>query len=371
MPFTVVDLFCGAGGFSEGLTRAGFNVVGALDSWKPAVESYRANFDHPVVQGDARSVDVREFLSQVGANTPVDLVVGGPPCQGFSVQRIGHDSDDRNDLILEFARFVRELRPRMFVMENVPGLLGKRGKSIASRFEQNLRDEGYSIRIERVDAVDLGIPQSRRRVLFVGWLSGEVHPFRLQLPDPAGRRRRTVWDAIGDLPQPADSRVDAPDPLHWRTRLSATNVERLTHIPPGGGFEDLPVSLRVDAHKAGADRIGHRNVYGRLHPDKPAGTITAKFDSFTRGKFAHPYENRNITLREGARLQTFRDDYLFCGSQEDMAALIGNAVPPILAEVIATQVAANLVHTESSFGAPFDEQLGQMQLSLLAHGTSK
>jgi DNA (cytosine-5)-methyltransferase 1 len=125
-------------------------------------------------------------------------------------------------------------------------------------------------------------------------------------------------------------------------KLSQRNVERLRHIPPGGGFENLPVELRVDCHKGGADKIGHRNVYGRLSPDQPANTITARFDSFTRGKFAHPFEDRNITLREGARLQTFDDGFTFEGSQEDIAAQIGNAVPPRLSTVIGKALMENL-----------------------------
>ena len=116
--------------------------------------------------------------------------------------------------------------------------------------------------------------------------------------------------------------------------MSDLNLQRLRLIPPGGGFEDLPVAMRVNAHKNGAERIGHRNVYGRLAPDRPAGTITARFDSFTRGKFAHPFEDRNITLREGARLQTFDDDFVFLGTREEIAALIGNAIPPLLAKAI-------------------------------------
>lgn len=116
--------------------------------------------------------------------------------------------------------------------------------------------------------------------------------------------------------------------------MSALNIKRLQHIPPGGGFEDLPVELRVDCHKQGAAKIGHRNVYGRLSPNQPASTITARFDSFTRGRFGHPTKLRNITLREGARLQGFSDSHRFVGTQEEIAALIGNAVPPPLAYVM-------------------------------------
>lgn len=257
------------------------------------------------------------------------------------MQRIGVDVDDRNVLVLEFARLIRELAPRMFLMENVPGLLGKRGRATASAFEQSASDAGYDFLVERVNAADFGVPQVRRRVLYVGWRRGErgftFPPARLE---PASHR--TVWDAIGRLPTPAPPGATSRDRLHQRSRLSPLNVERLKLIPPGGGFEDLPVNLRAECHKNGAERIGHRNVYGRLAADRPAGTITARFDSFTRGKFAHPFEHRNITLREGARLQTFPDSHRFSGSREEIAALIGNGVPPKLAEVVARAIARRL-----------------------------
>jgi DNA (cytosine-5)-methyltransferase 1 len=131
-------------------------------------------------------------------------------------------------------------------------------------------------------------------------------------------------------------------------RLSELNRLRLKHISPGGGFEDLPLELRVNCHRAGADVIGHRGVYGRLAPDAPAGTITARFDSFTRGRFAHPYADRNLTMREGARLQGFPDDFIFMGNREEVAAQIGNAVPPPVAEAVARDLAQHLAESRNS-----------------------
>ena len=142
-------------------------------------------------------------------------------------------------------------------------------------------------------------------------------------------------------------------------RLSARNLERLKHIPPGGGFESIPIDLRVDCHKSGAARIGHRYVYGRLAPDRPAATITAHFDSFTRGRFAHPWEDRNISLREGARLQAFPDDYVFVGTQEEVAAQIGNAIPPPLALSLGAAIRENLSTEPNRTG-----KLGQLVLPL-------
>ncbi|TBB09813.1 DNA cytosine methyltransferase [Rhizobium ruizarguesonis] len=331
MKKTAVDLFCGAGGLSRGLVAAGFDVRAAVDNWPRAIESYRANFPgHSHLCGDVAKLEKSSFR-QLGVPSELDLVAGGPPCQGFSVQRIGSDFDERNQLIHEFARVVRDLRPKTFLMENVPGLLGKRGRPIAESFIETMAAAGYSVTHRIVDAVSLGVPQVRRRVFFVGYLSSEDGLF--SFPQQSTAKAISVSDAISDLISPPADFLPAPgDPLHRRTKMSPKNLQRLALIPPGGGFEDLPVELRVDCHKDGADKIGHRNVYGRLDADKPAVTITARFDSFTRGKFAHPVEDRNITLREGARLQSFPDSHVFLGTQEEIAAQIGNSVPPTIAE---------------------------------------
>lgn len=331
MKKTAVDLFCGAGGLSRGLVDAGFEISAAVDNWPRAIESYKANFpDHSHVCGDVSALTKTDF-QKMGVGSELDLVAGGPPCQGFSVQRIGEDVDDRNQLINEFARVVSELMPKAFLMENVPGLLGKRGRPIAESFIARMTDAGYSVSHRVVDAVSLSVPQFRRRVFFVGYLSPEDGLFKF--PEPSVAQPLTVSAAISDLRSPPADFLPAPnDPLHRRTRMSAINLQRLALIPPGGGFEDLPVEMRANCHKGGADKIGHRNVYGRLDPNKPSGTITARFDSFTRGKFAHPFEHRNITLREGARLQSFDDSHVFLGTQEEIAAQIGNSVPPKVAE---------------------------------------
>jgi len=336
---TVVDLFCGAGGLSLGLERAGFDILCAVDNWKIATKTYALNFSHPVLLLDLGKMSAKEIAKKAGfSGVSVDLVVGGPPCQGFSIQRIGNDHDIRNNLVLEFARLIAEFRPKMFLMENVPGLIGKRGRDLASKFELQMKTVGYEVQTTRVNAAEYGIPQIRQRVFFYGWKK-EYSPFGFPPATHRNEHFKTVWDAIGDLPSPPEDYSPHPDDaLHRKTRLSKLNEKRISMIPPGGGMLDLPVSMRVNCHKNGADLIGHRFVYGRLSPDKPAATITARFDSFTRGKFGHPHENRNITLREGARLQTFPDNFVFLGTQEEIAAQIGNAVPPVLAEQISRGV---------------------------------
>jgi DNA (cytosine-5)-methyltransferase 1 len=202
------------------------------------------------------------------------------------------------------------------------------------------------------------VPQERIRVFYFG--TDKTTP-SLEFPKPtfSPKEFRTVRQALEGLPSPPmDHTPCTGDLLHRRTRLSAKNLRRLGLIPPGGGFENLPVELRADCHKIGAKKIGHRYVYGRLDPARPAGTITARFDSFTRGKFAHPFENRNITLREGARLQTFPDEFKFVGTQEQIASLIGNAVPPLLAEIIGRAIRIHLSGRENTKQLKIEQCLG-------------
>ncbi len=343
-----LDLFCGAGGLSLGLERAGLRVAAAFDAWGPAVASYRANFPgHPCFLEDVDRLG-KERLRELGVPARVDLLAGGPPCQGFSQQRIGEDEDPRNDLVLAFARAVLATEARAFIMENVRGLLGSRGKATLLRFRAVAEAAGYRVRTGVLDAADFGVPQHRHRVFVVGTKRGACGEF--EFPAPASPRRVTVREALADLPPPTGKGTEATDPLHFETPLTELNRRRISLVPPGGGFEDLPVELRADCHLPGADRIGHRAVYGRLHPDRPAGTITAMFDSFTRGRFGHPLEPRNLTLREGARLQGFPDAHRFAGTKREITKQIGNAIPPPLAEAVARGIRGALEGRKPSTG---------------------
>lgn len=343
---TAVDLFCGAGGLSLGLQAAGFQILGAFDAWEPAVRSYRLNFPgHPCFLEDVAKLNAVR-LAELGLPTAVDLVAGGPPCQGFSIQRIGDDKDARNDLVLDFVRVASFLNAKMFIMENVPGLLGARGKPVFERLLALSATLGYQVETKVLDAADFGVPQHRRRIFVIGRHQDFLGHFAF--PSPTIDRYQTVAEALAGLPLPAQVGALSPsDPLHVETPLSPLNKKRIQLVPPGGGFQDLPLDLRSDCHKAGAERIGHRSVYGRLHPDRPAGTITAMFDSFTRGRFGHPSQPRNLTLREGARLQGFPDSHCFSGTKREMTKQIGNAIPPPMAKAIAYAARAAL---EDSYG---------------------
>jgi DNA (cytosine-5)-methyltransferase 1 len=327
-----IDLFSGAGGLSLGLSQAGFTVAAALDNDAVAVASYRRNIGDHASTAPIEEVSAADLLARAGLGRgEVTLLAGGPPCQGFSLQRRGDRDDPRNVLVLQFLRMVEEIRPRFFLMENVGGLLTKHGKELLREFSLRASRLDYVIHVDLLNAADHGVPQVRKRAFLVGEHAPGLNT-RFSFPAALGGKRKTVRDAIGDLPSPpADGRPHPSYQGHYREgRLSAVNAERIRHVPEGGGREHLPEHLQLDCHK---NNPGHRHmdVYGRLAWDEPSVTLTARFDSFTRGRFAHPREHRSLTVREGARIQTFPDTFHFEGNREEGARQVGNAVPPLLA----------------------------------------
>lgn len=333
---TAIDCFCGAGGLSLGFEKAGFDVLYAFDLDATAIDTYRHNPNYHKGQAFVRDIyDVTKasIEDDLGHELgTVDVVIGGPPCQGFSVQRRGDNNDPRNHLVLEYCRFLMEIQPRFFVMENVGGLLSTRGRPFLEKFTQQLADMGYAIKIRKLTASDYGVPQSRKRVFIVGEKAADELP-EFQYPSPDMTNAKTVRDAIYDLMSRSEDEV----PNHKADRLSPMNLKRIQAIEEGQGRDSLPDELKLDCHKR---NTGHRHLdtYGRMAWDQPAPTITARFDSFSRGRFGHPVLNRTITLREGARLQTFPDDFEFLGTKVEVARQIGNAVPPVLAERVANEV---------------------------------
>ena len=339
---TAVDAFCGAGGMSLGLSRAGFTIGAAFDCEPKPIATYRRNLGKHGFEADIRRVTAESLKSSANIKAgTVTLVAGGPPCQGFSVQRREGKDDPRNSLPAEFLRLILELAPPYFLFENVPGIKGRHGEAILKTFIADAQAAGFVCHAQTLDAVNFGVPQFRRRLFIVGEKSNEGETW-FQFPPPtttATSPETTVGNALAGLPEPPEDYSPHPDFTHHkRTRLSELNLQRIALVPQGGGMEDLPADLRVKAHRDGAAKIGHRYVYGRLHWNEPAATITGRFDSFTRGKFGHPLADRNITLREGARLQTFPDDFVFEGGQEQIALQIGNAVPPKLAEMLGAAI---------------------------------
>jgi len=367
---TCIECFSGAGGLSLGLHRAGFDVRLAFDCDADSVASYNANQDHHPSFAVCRRIEElspKTLLREAGLEPgQLVLLAGGPPCQGFSVQRIGRDQDSRNNLVLEFLERIIELKPWFFLLENVPGIKGRRGSQFLSGLLAEVREAGYLCHSTVLDASDFGVPQRRRRVFVVGERlpSGASRFSFPALTTSNSQLKMTVRQAIGHLPSPPKDGSEHPLWLnHRRDKLSQKNLERLRALSAGQGRVDLPSHLLADCHRASADAIGHRNVYGRMSWDEVAPTITARFDSFTRGQFGHPQELRSISLREGAILQGFPETFRFVGSKVSVARQIGNAVPPPLAEAIGRSlVGAYAEELEGLPARPIERQSEQLTL---------
>ena len=340
--YKCIDSFCGAGGLCLGLIKAGFDVLYSFDIDAKAIGTMRTNssyfYSHKAEVRDIYDINPLELLSSVGLKPgELDLLAGGPPCQGFSVQRRGADMDVRNQLVEEYISKVIAIRPKMFILENVPGIEGKRGHNILHQALSKVESIGYFIHENILDAQDFSVPQRRRRVVIVGERKEHEKPL-FEYPCPS-ERKVTVRDTIANLPEPPLDGTEHPEiSLHRRDKLSAKNIARLQHLKPGQGRDYLPSELLADCHKISSSVIGHRNVYGRMLWDDVAPTITPRFDSFTRGMFGHPEQDRSISLREGALLQTFPMDFVFIGNKVEIARQIGNAVPVNLAYAVGLQL---------------------------------
>ena len=342
MRFTCVDSFSGAGGLSLGLSDAGVEVLLSFDNDKRCIETLQSNpkyFNHPAICEDINKMLDGRLLDMVGLKQgELFLLAGGPPCQGFSVQRIGDDIDSRNDLVLSYGKLVDEVRPMFFIMENVSGIQGKRGKTVLLELIDKMEAVGYRVYKDLLDAEDYNVPQRRKRIILVGIRTDFTADY--SFPEPKGDKM-TVRETIQFLPEPPEDGKPHPDyPLHRRDRLSEKNLQRIKALKEGQGRDYLPEELLANCHKVDSAKIGHRNVYGRMFWDDVAPTITARFDSFTRGLFGHPEQSRSISLCEGALLQTFPIDFVFKGSKIEIARQIGNAVPPRMAKIIGESIIA-------------------------------
>jgi DNA (cytosine-5)-methyltransferase 1 len=339
---TCIDAFCGAGGLSLGLTEAGFDVAAAFDLDGPSVDTYALNQGEHVFRADAREVDWDRLVAASGADT-VDLLAGGPPCQGFSKQRRGaHLGDERNALVLEFLRLVEEGEPRAFLLENVPQLAQVRGSHLVDHFHAL---SNYRLSGQFYVAADYGVAQVRERFVMVGLRADVEGPFASPSPTTPQEEWPTVGESIGDLPEPpADYTEHSEFFNHQAARVRQPNIERFSHVPEGGGWRDIPFDLRLKCHQVvDTSKGGWPDVYGRLRWDGQCPTITGGFDSFTRGRYGHPHSDRPLTPREAARLQGFPDWYRFLGNRHDVRHQIGNAVPVTLAAAIGGAIDAALL----------------------------
>jgi DNA (cytosine-5)-methyltransferase 1 len=312
--FTFVDLFAGAGGFTLGLRRVGGVLDVAIDADRDCVETLRTNTPAgSVVHGDVRDHDHER---------KVDVVVAGPPCQGFSKLNRRRNGDERNVLYAEILRCVESTSPTCVVVENVPGFLQTEK---ATALAAALRQRGYSVRSGVVNAADYGVPQRRLRALLCAARRGRGLPW----PNSThtAPRHRTVADAFTLLPT-------TPDGANWhRPYPRLSQLERIRSVPEGGSRRDLPADLVLDCWR---ETTGFSDVLGRLAWHKPAVTVRTEFFRPEKGRFLHPSEDRPITVREAARLQSFPDEFVFPEGQTltSVARQIGNAIPPRLAEAI-------------------------------------
>lgn len=344
MKKTLVEGFCGAGGMSLGLKSSGFDCLLAFDNNHAAIETYLNGVGSEGAVLDARLITGADILSKIGFKKgELDLFAGGPPCQGFSLQRrSGYESDDRNDLVDDYFRLVEEIQPRAFLLENV-AMLGKiRGHKYISVGFSRLYQLGYSISFGIVNCANYGIPQTRKRFIAIG-----VHnsgDFVFPAYTHVSSEWLTVRDAIGDLPDcPEDFVEHSLYANHIRCKITKRNKDMISQVPQGGGWHDIPRELWLDCMKRwNGNSGGWPDVYGRLEWDSQCPTITAGFDSFSRGRYAHPKYDRAITPREAARIQTFPDNIRFYGTRHDVRLQIGNAVPPRLAKCLGSAIKMHL-----------------------------
>jgi DNA (cytosine-5)-methyltransferase 1 len=393
------DLFCGAGGLSLGFQEAGFHIAFANDINEEYANTYRLNHDGTTFFCESiEHLKAADVFKQTGlGKAEIDVLIGGPPCQGFSINAPKRSlEDDRNHLFREYGRLVLEgLRPKVIVMENVPGMVSLDGgrfiREIYALFEQ----AGYRMRHMILCAAHYGVPQERWRLFFIGTILKGVE---ITFPEPThfapvranftggreltwlpyiqnGTRQpnlfgnvlkpfTTVKDAIGDLPVLAvnegaeEMEYDKPPATEYQRQmragspkvfnhiagaLSKQNLERVKYIPPGGSWRDIPHELLPKGMKR-ARRSDHTRRYGRIDPNGLSGTVLTKCDPHW-GSFFHYDQDRALTVREAARIQSFPDRYRFYGSRVSQYEQVGNAVPPLLAKVLANHIKRTLLQT--------------------------
>lgn len=374
---TLVDLFAGAGGLSCGLEMAGFRPLLANELEPAYAKTYQHN--HPetdLVVGDVRQICASKIRKQLGVEKgEIDLLAGGPPCQGFSINApIRSLDDDRNHLFREYIRIAQELLPKAVLIENVPGIVSLGKGTVVKQIYNELEQLGYKVDHRILFAGHYGVPQMRFRTIFIAIHSSEVE---IKFPEPLYNAKAvanftgakelclnilplfsqnlkpqtTVWDAISDMPEIESGakiekiKYSSPCPTseyqktlrngseyvynHSCNHLGKINLERLKHIPQGGSWRDIPFEL-LPAGLKRARRSDHTKRYGRLDPNGLCSTVLTKCDPHW-GSFFHPTQDRVISVREAARIQSFPDRYYFTGSITQQYEQVGNAVPPLMA----------------------------------------
>lgn len=343
MTQTLIDLFSGCGGVTQGFKNRGYQVISAVEWDHITAQTYRRN--HPEVvmyENDIRCIEPQDVFTRSGLeHGELTVLSACAPCQPFSRQNRVSKEDNRTKLVLETIKFIEVFQPQYFLMENVPGINKGKNKLILDRLIEVLR-ENFRYRVldpQIVDAVNYGVPQFRKRLILLCSREDDC----LSMPetthaspgsDQQGKYEwSTVRDAFHGIHRLAAGQKSSTDTLHHARKHIQLNLERLKHIPKNGGSRNsLPEHLQLACHKRSK---GFYDVYGRMDFKRPANTLTTGCTNLTKGRYAHPTANRAITPREAARLQTFPDDYVFLGNYDQISTQIGNAVPVRLAEVFA------------------------------------
>ena len=338
---SVVDVFCGAGGLTHGLSLEGFPIAAGIDLDEKCRYPYEANNHAPFLRKDVSALTATELSDLFYPDLP-RILVGCAPCQPFSMYR-QKALDPKWRLVDRFGRLIVETLPDVVSMENVPRLLDFQGGEVFGAFRDALLSSGYRVWHDVVFLPAYGLPQRRSRLVL---LASRLGPIELEDRILTEASYATVQDTIGDLPPLGAGETDPIDSLHAASGLSETNMRRLRSSRPGGSWHDWDPDLVADCHRSASGR-GYRSVYGRMRGDEPAPTITTQFYAFGSGRFGHPVQDRALSLREGAMLQSFPRGYAFVqhGQTPEMKAIgrmIGNAVPVVLGRAIGRSIRAHL-----------------------------
>lgn len=343
MPNAVVDLFCGVGGLTHGLQLAGLNVVAGIDFEESCRYAYEQNNNAIFLQKDITTVTANEVNGLFPQNT-VKILAGCAPCQPFSrytkrYRKEGYQ-DEKWRLLYYFGNIIEGVNPEIVAMENVPEL---RSTDVFLDFINKLNELNYHVWSSVVFCPDYGVPQNRKRLVLLASNLGNI---RLIQPTHQPNEYVTVRDVIGQLPEIRAGQTDVNDPLHTSTRLNNKNIHRIHASIPGGTWRDWPEELQLKCHKKDSG-TSYPSVYGRMEWDKPSPTITTQFYGYGNGRFGHPEQDRAISLREGAILQSFPPDYSFLPNNEyinkkKLGTQIGNAVPVELGRTIGISILNHL-----------------------------
>lgn len=343
MPNAVVDLFCGVGGLTHGLQLSGLNVVAGIDNEDSCEYAYTANNNARFILADITHVMAEDILPLYPENY-TRILVGCAPCQPFSKYTKRYRKDGNRDekwrLLYDFSRLVRIVEPSIIAMENVPELAKE---TVFLDFVATLQNLNYNIYTDTIYCPNYGVPQDRKRLVLLASRLGEIS---LIAPTHTQENYVTVRQAIGELRPITDGEVDVVDKMHQACRLSEINRKRIRQSIPGGTWRDWDIELQLPCHRRNTGR-SYPSVYGRMYWDRPSPTITTQFYGIGNGRFGHPEQDRALSLREGAILQSFPPDYKFLKdgrivNKRKLGTQIGNAVPVELGRAIGLSIILNL-----------------------------